>query len=300
MAPAERRDLLFGVLSRLGAALLFGSMGAVVRAVAEAGVPTLEIIFFRSAFGFLPIAAFILMTSGRFPTTKRPLDHAIRAVWGILTLFFIFTAISMLPLANAIALGFAAPLFLTLLSGPLLHERVGPTRWTAAIVGFIGVAVMLNPSMSDLVDVGSAFALGGALFTALATVTIRQLASEPAVVTTFYFTVATTVVSGFCLPFVWMTPENFLVLGLLALTGVIGGLAQLLMTQSLRLASPALVTPLDYTQLIWASALGFAVWGETPTVRTLLGGALIVVCGCYIVVSEFGWRRAPPLEPPPA
>lgn len=291
--------MLLGVLCRLGAALVFGSMGAVVRAVAEAGVPILEIIFFRSAFGFLPIAAFILMTSGpRFPTTKRPMAHAVRAVWGILTLFFTFTAISLLPLANAVALGFAAPLFLTLLSGPLLSERVGFARWAAAIVGFIGVAVMLNPSMSDLIDIGSAFALTGALFSALATVTIRQLASESAVVTTFYFTVATTLVSGLALPFVWVTPENFLVLCLLISTGILGGLAQLLMTQSLRLAPPAFVSPLDYSQLIWASLLGFLIWSETPTLRTLFGGVIIVICGCYILVSEFGWRKAPSVEPP--
>jgi drug/metabolite transporter (DMT)-like permease len=297
---AQRKALLLGILCRIGAAFLFGSMGAVVRAAAEAGVPVLEIIFFRSAFAFLPIGAFILMTSGpAIPTTNRPMDHALRAVWGILTLFFTFTAVSMLPLANAVALGFAAPLFLTLFSGPLLRERVGIQRWAAVAVGFVGVGVMLNPSMSDMIEVGAVFALAGALFTALATVTIRQLASEPAVVTTFYFTVATTLVSALCLPFVWVAPKNLLVLGLLALTGVIGGLAQLLLTQSLRLAPPALVVSLDYTQLIWATVLGFVIWHETPSVRALLGGSIVVMCACYIVVSEVGWRRAVRAGRPP-
>jgi drug/metabolite transporter (DMT)-like permease len=297
--PAHRKDVLVGIVCRLAATLLFGAMGAVVRAAAEAGIPILEIIFFRSAFGFIPIGAFILLTTGpRIPRTNRPMEHAKRAVWGILTLFFTFTAISMLPLSSAVALGFAAPLFLTLLSGPMLRERVGPQRWMATMVGFGGVAVMLNPSFADMANLGSAFALAGALFTALATVTIRQLASEPAVVTTFYFTVATTLVSALTLPFIWVTPDNLGVLLLLLLTGVIGGLAQLLMTQSLRLAPPALLVSLDYTQLIWASLLGFAIWHEIPAVRALIGGSVIIICGCYIILSEIGPRNIFRVDPP--
>jgi drug/metabolite transporter (DMT)-like permease len=298
-ALAQRRDILLGILCRLAATFLFGAMGAVVRILAEAGIPILEIIFFRSAFAFLPLCAFIFLSAGpRIPTTNRPMEHARRAIWGLLTLFFTFTAISMLPLSSAVALGFAAPLFLTLLSGPLLQERVGPQRWAATLVGFAGVAVMLNPNLADMANVGSAFALTGALFTALATVAIRQLASEPAIVTTFYFTVATTLASALALPFVWVTPEDFGVLALLMMTGVIGGLAQLLMTQSLRLAPPGLVVSLDYTQLVWASVLGFAIWHEIPSVRTLLGGSVIVICGCYIVISEIGLRNIFRPNPP--
>lgn len=298
-SSTQRNDLPVGILCRLAATFLFGAMGAVVRMAAEAGIPIMEIIFFRSAFAFIPLGVFILLTTGpRIPTTRRPMAHATRAAWGILTLFFTFTAVSMLPLSNAVALGFAAPLFLTVLSGPFLQERVGPQRWIAALVGFGGVAVMLNPSFADIGNIGSAFALAGALFTALATVSIRQLASEPAVVTTFYFTVATTLVSALALPFIWVTPGDLFVFGLLALTGLIGGLAQLLMTQSLRLAPPALVVSLDYTQLVWASLLGYAIWHETPSVRALLGGSLIVVCGCYIVISEIGLRNIFRADPP--
>jgi drug/metabolite transporter (DMT)-like permease len=121
-------------------------------------------------------------------------------------------------------------------------------------------------------------------------IALRQLAHESAIVSSFYFTAAMLLFTALWLPFVWVTP-SMETLGLLIVMGVLGGFAQLLLTQSLRLAPAAAVTTFDYTQLLWVALLGYLLWSEIPTLRTIGGGALIVACGCFIVLSEVRSNR---------
>lgn len=293
LARAQRErtaQMRLGIACRLIAVLFFSGMGAAVKEASLAGVPILEIIFFRSAFALVPLMGLGIWRSGfRLPTTRYPGAHVKRAVVGIASMFCTFAALSMLPFSTAVAIGFTTPLFLTLLSGPLLGEPVSRARWAATAVGFAGVAIVLNPSLEGG-GLGYGLALAGALLTAGVIISVRQLAHEPALVTTSYFTAATTIASLLTLPFGWIMPSPWL-LGLMALAGVLGGLAQLLMTQSLRYAPPSALVSLDYTQLIWASLLGFMLWGEAPSARTLLGGAVIIGCGCFIAFAELRQRK---------
>lgn len=296
----RRTNFRLGILCRIVSALCFSGMGALVKITSKEGVPIFETIFFRSAFAFVPIGLFLLWTrSSLLPRTRYPWAHLRRAGAGILSMLGGFSAVSLLPFPTAIAIGFSAPLFLTVLSEPMLRERVGAQRWTVTLIGFAGVAILLNPNFADMTSWGALLGLMGALFTAIAMISIRQLAHEPAIVTTFFFTVATTIVSLLALPFGWVTPHPSL-LGVLVLCGLLGGLGQLLLTQSMRLAPPALVVSLDYTQIVWASLLGYLLWDEILSVRGLIGGAIIIVCGCFIVVSEIGfkslWRMASTLD----
>lgn len=297
---SRRNNIRLGVLCRIFSALCFSGTGALVKIASKEGVPIFETIFFRSAFAFIPIGVFILWRrSPKLPRTRYPLAHLRRAGAGILSMFGGFAAVSLLPFPTAVAIGFSAPLFLTFLSEPMLRERVGVQRWAVTLIGFAGVAILLNPSFSDMTSLGALLGLMGALFTAVAMVSIRQLAHEPAIVTTFFFTIATTIVSLFALPFGWLTPHPTL-FGVLILCGLLGGIGQLLLTQSMRLAPPVLVVSLDYTQIVWASLLGYLLWDEGLTLRGVIGGAIIIVCGCFIVVSEIGfkslWRVASTLD----
>lgn len=293
-------NIKLGILCRIGSALCFSGMGALVKIASKEGVPIFETIFFRSAFAFIPIGIFLLwQRAPLIPRTRYPLAHLRRAGAGILSMFGGFAAVSLLPFPTAIAIGFSAPLFLTILSEPMLRERVGAQRWIVTLVGFAGVAILLNPNLSDITSLGALLGLMGALFTAVAMISIRQLAHEPAIVTTFFFTIATTIVSLLSLPFGWVTPHPTL-FGVLVSCGLIGGIGQLLLTQSMRLAPAVLVVSLDYTQIVWASLLGYLLWDEGLTPRGVIGGAIIIVCGCFIVISEVGfkslWRIASTLD----
>lgn len=261
-------------------------MAAIVKIASMDGIAAAEVLFFRSVFAFIPIGAFVFYRFGpRIPPTKSPMAHVKRAVFGIIALLLSFTALALLPISSAVALTFATPLFITLLSWPLLREPVSSAQWIAAAVGFVGVGVMIDPNFADMASIGALFALAGAFFMALAMIALRQLAHESAIVSSFYFTAATLLVTALWLPFTWVTPSAE-TLALLVLMGILGGFAQLLLTQSLRLAPAAAVTAFDYTQLLWVGALGYLLWYEIPTLRTLIGGALIVACGCFLVVRE--------------
>ena len=200
-----------------------GTMSALVKMAAERGAHTFEIIFFRNFFAFIPITAFILMTRGfGVLRTSRPLGHLTRASIGVAGMFCGFMALGLMPLTAFTAITFAAPLFITALSGPALGEKVGPHRWAAVAIGFAGVLIMVRPDPHQLVNLGALLALGQALGTAGAMLTIRQLGTtEPGPTIVFYFTLAAAVVGGVLTPFVWTQPTPELLV-ILVLTGVSG------------------------------------------------------------------------------
>jgi len=188
------------------------------------------------------------------------------------------------------------PLFATALSVPLLGEKVGWRRWTAVIVGFTGILLMVRPGAS-IFDPANMIALLSAVLYALAVIAMRQLGkTERSTTTTLYFTVACTIVSGAMLPFVWRTP-GLLDLIPLVMLGLLGGFGQLLMTLAYRSAPPAIVAPFDYVAMVWATAYGFLLWGDVPTAGALAGAAIVIGSGLYIIHREtrvFGlWRRRP-------
>jgi drug/metabolite transporter (DMT)-like permease len=282
-----------GIALKLGAVIAMGAMAALVKLAADQGAHTLEIVFFRSLFAFIPIVAYILATRGlRVLRTSRPLGHLVRATIGITGMLCGFSALSMMPLSEFTAITFAAPLFITALSWPVLGERVGPYRWAAVVVGFAGVLVMIRPDPSAFIGLGAILALGQALGTAGAMLAIRQLgATEPGPTIVFYFTLAGTLVGAAGLPFVWTDPTPTLLLILVA-CGLCGGVGQLLLTQAFRLAPAAIIAPFEYAALIWAGLIGFAIWRETPAPTTILGGCIVAASGLYILWRETRRRKS--------
>jgi drug/metabolite transporter (DMT)-like permease len=277
--------VLHGIYYMLAAVLLFSCMDALIKR-ASADYPTGQIVFFRNLFAFVPVIYFLHQAGGiSVLRTKRPRDHILRGLAGFTAMVLVFTAFKLLPLAEAVALSLAGPLFLTALSVPMLGEKVGIRRWCAVVAGFIGVLVITRPG-AGVFDPAALFAIGGALFYALAMISIRWLSStEPAATTVFYFTLFATLAGALSLPFQWQTPD---VPGFLLLVGIglIGGIAQMAMTQAFRLAPASIVAPFEYLALVFAVSLGYLFWSEVPDSYVLAGSAIVVGSGLYILHRE--------------
>lgn len=276
-----------GIALRVAAMFCMAGLAALVKWCSAKGVPVLEIIFFRNAFAFVPVLLYIWKTSGfGVLKTRRPVGHLMRSSVGLVAMVCGFTAVSMLPLTQSTAISFSSPLFMTALSALILHEPVGRHRWAAVSVGFIGVVIMVHPDPSHFAGVGVIFGLVSALGVAGAMIAIRELgATEPGPTIVFYFTLAGAVVGLASLPFGWVMPD-LQTLILLICIGLLGGIGQLLLTEALRRATVAVIAPFDYTQLVWASLIGFFVWQETPQALTWLGALVVAASGVYILWRE--------------
>jgi drug/metabolite transporter (DMT)-like permease len=280
-----RRGIVLIVIS----SALFALMNAIVKLLAS-GVGPIEIGFFRQFFSLLPIGIMIAHHGGPpILRTARPFGHLFRGLIGNLGMIVIFVSIAMLPLADATALSFSSPLFVTALSVPLLAERVGLPRWAAVVVGFTGVVIMTDPSgawFTAGAGAGAGVAVLGAMMSALMMITIRQLGlTEPAVRIVFYFAAIGCLVLGALLPFFWTPPTAWEWIGLVAV-GLIGGLSQLTMTEAYRHAPAALLAPFVYSSLVWSTLLGYLLWSQLPARRIVVGGAVVIASGLFIVYRE--------------
>lgn len=289
--PAAQRAGL-GILLRVSAMACLAVLSAIVKWCGGHGVPVFQIIFFRNAFAFAPLAIYIWRTTGfRVLHTSRPGGHLMRSAIGLAGMICGFSALQHLPLTAATAFNFAAPLFMTALAAPILKEHVGPHRWAAVAVGFVGVLVMVRPDPGSFNMTGTLLALGAAMGTAGAMIAIREIGkTEPGPTIVFYFTLAGAVLGLCSLPFGWVMPDP-MTLGLLIFGGLIGGVGQLFLTEALRVAPVGLVAPFDYSQLVWASLIGYFAFGESPHVATLAGAVIVAGSGIYILYRELARLR---------
>lgn len=217
--------------------------------------------------------------------TARPWQHLLRALLGLGMLVTFFYALSAMPLPDAIAVAFAAPLFMTMLSPWLLGERVGPRRWAAVLVGFVGVLIIVRPTGGAL-DWPASLALTSALLYAVMLIMGRRMSateSSPALV--FYFAILSFVASALPMPWVWVTPD-LLDAGIFLLMSVGGTAGAYLITQAFRFGEVSLIAPLEYTALLWAMLLGFLLWHDIPSWSMLGGAVLIIGSGIYIARRE--------------
>lgn len=297
-APAPHSQVQntgLGIIFRVAAMCCMAGLGAIVKWTSEKGVPVLEIVFFRNAFAFVPVLLYISQTSGLgVLKTRRPMGHLVRSTIGLSGMVFGFSAVSLLPLTQSTALSFSTPLFMTALSALILREYVGPHRWAAVAVGFVGVMIMIHPDPAHFAGIGVVFALIAALSAAGAQIAIREIGrTEPGPTIVFYFTLAGTVLGMASLPFGWVVPD-LPTLGLLILGGLLGGVGQLFLTEALRRANVAVVAPFDYTQMVWATLFGFFIWHEVPKVFTWVGALVVAGSGVYILWRETRRFRLPP------
>ncbi len=273
-----------GIAFMLLAVVVFSTQDALIKWLSPT-YPVMELVFFRSLFAFVPLLPAIIRSGRAAIHTHRPLGQAGRALVGLVSMVGFFWCFGHMPLADVFGIAFTSPLFVTALSVPLLGERVGVRRWSAVSVGFIGVLIMVRPD-SGIVDWTSWIALFSTFLYALALVFLRNLGkTESTVSIVFYVTLTTTIASALTLPFQWVTPGPLDAVLLVAI-GLMGGSAQLAITRAFRLAPAAVVAPFDYTALVYVGIIGYVVWDEVPTAMFLVGAAIVIASGLYILYRE--------------
>jgi drug/metabolite transporter (DMT)-like permease len=267
-------------------------MFALEKLAATRGVSLVETHFYRQ-IGSALCAVGLVMAGPGFASlrTKRVGAHVGRMALGVTAMALNFLAMIMLPLAEATAIGFTVPIFSTVLAALLLGEATGPWRWCAVAAGFVGVLLIVQPGSGHLPLAGAGVALVAALLTAAVTVVIRRLgATERASTTGFWFAFSSLApLAMLMLAFAQL--HDAATWAILAAIALAGGLAQLTLTGALRLAPVALVMPMDYTSLLWATLLGSWLFAELPTPWVWLGAPIIVASGLVIVWREHRAHR---------
>ena len=290
-APMKTRSQapLAGIACMVGGGALLTLNDVTVKWL-SADYPIGEIMSLRGLFVFLPIALIAGYGGGLRALEIRNLGaQGARAALTLLSTVFYLTALAVMPIADTIAITFAGPLFLTMLATPLLGEPVGWRRWTAVVVGFVGVVVMVRPGTGTLQAV-ALLPVAAALMGALRDIITRRITSHIAraesSVAILCFTTLVVILGGLLtLPFGWRLP-SMVDLGLLALSGFLLGAAHYLLIEAFRFAEVGLIAPFKYISIVWAVLLGFLVWGDIPDRWIVIGAGLVIGSGLYIFHRE--------------
>ena len=273
-----------GVLYGIASVACFAMMDASVKWVDM--FPVGQVLFSRFFFGLIPIL--MLVPRGEFKTfykTSRPKLHAFRAITGTLAIIALFIALREIPLADVVSLTFGGPIFVTLGSIFFLSEKVGIRRWLAVLIGFFGMLLIVKPAYEEL-NIYNIFPIIFCIFFACVALSIRSLSStEPNYRIALYFSLLSMIVGLLTLPFGWVMPNKF-ELFLLIFTGLVGSVANILLTVSLRYAEASLVTPTKYLNLVFAILLGYFIWSEIPKLLTIVGAGLIIISSVIIFMRE--------------
>ena len=263
----------------------FAVMDAIIKwLTADYSVP--QVVALRSWFG-LPLLCIFALHQGGLKTlkTRRPMVHVGRYLLVLALSFSFFWALSQMKLVDAIAITFAAPIFITALSVPLLKEPVGLHRWFAIGIGFCGVLIMLRPGMG-VFQWAALVVLGSAVVYALLMITTRAFKSTESTAALMLYPQLGMSLTGIAFaPYFWVTPSPG-DLGLFALAGLFGSVGVMCLTHAFRLGPAAVISPFEYSALIWATLLGFLLWDELPDKYTLVGAGIVILSGLYIVYRE--------------
>lgn len=290
LAARPHRPLL-AIGLRLTAVICLSAMFITVRIVDQRGVHIVESLFYRQALALPFVIAWLSLSGGLGAVrTQRIGVHASRMLLGLTGMLLNFLSYILLLPAEAATIGFTMPIFGTILSALILREATGVHRWSAVLIGFVGVLVMIRPEAGHFPMQGVAVAIAGALVTASVSLVLRALGrTENAGVVVFWFTALSMIPLGIAMPF-FAQGHDPLTWGLLLLIGCVGGIAQLCLTASLRWGLVSVVLPMDYSAIIWTTLLGVAIGEDWPMITTWIGASLIIASGLYIAWREH--RRA--------
>ena len=287
----QLRDNRRGIYWMLVTTGLFTSLDATAKYLTQE-YPVPQVLWARFSFHLIFVAIFL---GARLSVTLRSRKLGLqltRSLLMLVTTGMFFFAVRSLPLADVVAIMFVGPLFVTALSVPLLGDYVGPRRWTAVGIGFLGALVIVRPGSAVMQGLAILPVLA-ALSHALYTITTRQLANHDLPMTTLFYTAALgAVVTTAIVPFFWITPtlQGWL---LMALLGLFGAGGHLTLIKALGYASPVIVAPLSYASLIWSTGIGFVLFGDVPDAMTISGAALIAASGIYVFHRERVRGRRP-------
>ncbi|MEQ9812877.1 MAG: DMT family transporter [Azospirillaceae bacterium] len=285
VSGAPQGRIALGILFAVAAFFCFATADNAIKWISGEHHP-IQSLFINVFFAYVPVLGFILATEGRIRLKPRfPVLTPLRGAAVTVSAMCIVTAISTMPTADAYALLFSMPLWVTILAGPLLGERVGIMRWSAVLVGFIGVLAILRPGFAD-VGWGHGLALLAALAFACGVLITRRIGNQEGTGPLLVWLLVSTQV--ICLPFVialWEAPD-WHGLAFMAISGVAAGFAQIFVVLAYRQAPAVVVSPFIYTQLIWGAIYGLILFGETPGWPVIAGAAVVVASGLFILYRE--------------
>ena len=306
-----RQNAMTGIAFKLSSVCVFLGMSSLLKA--SEGVPSGQLVFFRSFFAILPIIAYLIWKGelGVGLKTSHPVSHLLRGLVGTGGMMTGFFALTQLPLAEAITISYATPLLIVVFSAVFYHEQVRLYRWSAVLIGLVGVIIIIWPRLTvfsgGIADMsgatlGAVSALVAAGFAATAMVLVRKLVeTERSATIVLYFSLTSSVFGLATLPFGWVMPttEQF---ALLIGAGIFGGIGQILLTESYRHADMSVVAPFEYASLILSVAIGYVIFHDVPTIEMLAGGAIVVGSGLFIIYREHKLglerKRASEVSPP--
>lgn len=278
---------------RLVAGFLFGIMFAAIKLSGEHGVGLIEAMFYRNLIACPLVLCWVAARRGVGALRTQHIGrHVTRAGVGLFGMCFTFGSYRMLPLAEATTISFTVPIFATILAVVFLREQVRIHRWSAVLVGFVGVLLVTRPGSGSIPLLGALVALMSALMISVISLQLRQLGrTEAATTTTFYFSLFGTIALLPAMPFVF-APHDAGTWGIIIVIGIVGGLAQMAGSASLRLGAVSLVVAMDYAQLIWATLFGWLLFAQLPAPTTWTGAPLIIASGLYIAWREHKRKTA--------
>ncbi len=309
--PKPPDNAMAGIGFKLSSVCVFLGMSSLLKASDD--IPTGELVFFRSFFAILPIIVYLIARGelGVGLVTKHPISHLWRGLVGTGGMFFGFFALTQLPLPESIAISYATPLLIVVFSAVFYHEQVRLYRWSAVLVGLVGVIIIIWPRFTvfsggvenmSAATLGAVSALIACCFAATAMMLVRKLVqTERSATIVLYFSVASSIIGLGTLPFGWVmpTPGQF---ALLATAGILGGIAQILLTESYRHADMSVVAPFEYASLILSIIIGYFFFRDIPTIEMLVGGLIVVGSGLFIIYREHKLgierRKASEVTPP--
>lgn len=285
--PASAGDKIgLGITCAVTGFIGIAVMDASAKLLGE-GYAISQIVLARNGVGALVVFLFVAFSGNGFLVlrTHRIGLLVLRTIFSLAAGFLFFTGLRYLPLADAFAIAFTGPLFITALSMPLLGEHVGMRRWAAVIVGFCGVLVVIQPGMASFRP-EALLVLGAAFFYALAMLISRRMTRD---MTTsaimFWSSLGAALTALTLMPYHWQAPDPA-DLALFVSMGAIGTLGMALITQGYRFAPAAVIAPFDYSSMLWAIILGWLIWGDLPDLHVWAGASILIASGLYIFHRE--------------
>lgn len=292
-SAAQDRPML-GISMKVASVCAFMAMATCIKLAGQ--LPPGQIVFFRSFFAIVPIVAWFAFTHGLRGVlhTQRPWSHVARGVVGVTAMSLGFYGLTRLPLPDSTAIGYARPLMTVIFGAVFLGEVVRVYRWGAVVIGLVGVLIISWPNLQALRDgdltnsesLGAAAVFASACIAALAFVLVRKLIeTEKTPTIVLYFSITATIVSLATIPFGWDSLNAWQVVALVAAGGC-GGLGQILLTEGYRYADTATIAPFEYTSVILSIIIGIMVFAEFPTAWTIVGSAIVIASGIFIIWRE--------------
>lgn len=293
-----KQHQLSGILYMVAGIFLLSTMDAMAKWLVKETLDPLQLIAIRSWFVIVMMFGYFTLIKRRVqlqPT--RPVAQMVRGMFGVLAPYCFFTSLKTLPLADATVIFFSSTFMITALSWPLLRERVGVHRWSAVVIGFIGVLIAMRPEGGGKI-VSYMYCLVGSLTYSLLFISGRWLSRTETVASlVFSFNLALAVVCTLLLPLVWVPVSSTIVMmifvfSLLALSG------HLCITSAFSKAAVGVIAPFEYTALVWAVLLGYLVWQDIPGWNVVTGAAIIILCGLYVIYRESRQQAEAPVTEP--